>query len=103
VNTVQNITMKELLYKVAAIYCHMNHSSELSVDIVNVTSTCSSNNISPIYPFQQVNAADTDRMLDPKRTRSFCNAFKAKKGHFVNIEFRKSEITLFLIWKKFSS
>jgi hypothetical protein len=95
--------MKELLYEVAAIYCHMDHSSELSVVIVNEMSTCSSNNISPIYPFQQVNAADTDRMLDPKRTRYFCNAFTAKKGHFVNIEFRKCEIPLFLICKKFSS
>ena len=95
VNPVQNITMKGLHYEVAAIYCNMNHSSWASVDIAPVMSICSSGNISPIYPSHNVNAADTYRMLDPKRTRSFCNAFTAKKGHFININSRNVKVLYF--------
>ena len=31
--------------------------------------------------FQQVDPTETDDKLDPKRSRTFCNAFTGKKGH----------------------
>jgi len=42
VNPVQIITMKKLPCVVAEFYCHMNYSSEMSVDIATTMSECDS-------------------------------------------------------------
>jgi hypothetical protein len=76
-----SITMKKLAFVVAELYCCMNHCTELSLDSAM---PCQHGTVAHvhIFPlFQQVDPAETDRMLDPKRSPPFCNAFRGKKGH----------------------
>jgi len=54
--------------------------------------------VAPVHnfpSFRQVDPADTDRVLDQKRARSFCNALTAKKVHFTDINVMKRETPLF--------
>jgi hypothetical protein len=82
VNPVPNsITIKELAFVAAELYCYINHCTELSLDsaMPRQHGTVAHFHIFPL--FQQLVPAETDRMLDPKRSPSFCNAFTGKKGH----------------------
>jgi hypothetical protein len=90
----------------AAINCRMNHSSDLSVDNVTEIYHCGRGTSSHFPLFQQVDPADMDRMLEPKRMRSLCNAFTFKKGisqllKSGNRKFLYLELEMFSLYKHY--